>query len=113
LRVCLPPPPSHLPMIPLPNRLGKNPSYPLSPIAHIFTLTNSFFSSMIPGILFDVNRDAYFHEEKDLLSTALDGERQSQRLLQGWQYQRGERERKEWLNQNATCGRIFFDDGER
>ncbi len=108
-----PSPPSHLPMIPLPNWMGNNPSYPLSPIAHILTLTNYFFSSMFRGIPFDVNRDAYFHEEKDLLSTALDGDWQSQRLLQGWQYWRGEREREEWLNQNAMHGRSFFDDGER
>ncbi len=91
-------------MIPLPNRLGKNPSYPLSPLAHILTLANSYFSSMFPGIPFDVNGDAYFHEEKDLLSTALDEERRLQRLLQGWQYRRGEREREEWLNRNATVG---------
>ena len=67
-----------------------------------------FFYSTIPGIPFDVNRDAYFMK-KDLLSTALDEERRSQRLLHGRQYRRGEREREEWLNRDATRGGSFFE----
>ena len=47
--------------------------------------------------------------KKDLLSTALDEERRSQRLLHGRQYRRGEREREEWLNRDATRGGSFFE----
>jgi hypothetical protein len=47
--------------------------------------------------------------KKDLLSTALDEERRSQRLLHGRQYRRGERERENWLNRDATRGGSFFE----